>query len=134
MPTVTSENKAEFDREFMRKKGLIREEKPTAEHQAAQLPEMLGSEIVESHRERTYPHATQRWNELRRELQNKEKGWKSLPNIFYDEQGISPPKDVTKWKHAVTPLEHEQHGKKYVVLSQEKRGYTIHHLSKKHDE
>ena len=31
MPTVTSENKAEFDREFMRKKGLMREEKPKDE-------------------------------------------------------------------------------------------------------
>jgi len=31
MPTVTSENKAEFDREFMEKKGVMRKEKPKDE-------------------------------------------------------------------------------------------------------
>ena len=31
MPTVTSEKKAEFDREFMEKKGVMRKEKPKDE-------------------------------------------------------------------------------------------------------
>lgn len=31
MPTVTSENKAEFDREFMEKKGLMQKSKPRDE-------------------------------------------------------------------------------------------------------
>jgi len=127
MPTVTSENLQEFIQ-----KELARKSQPNKSHISTTFPETQGSELVESHKERTFPGAFQRNKEMIRTMRTQGAGWKEQPTIYYDAEMNTPPKDRTKWKHAVTPISHEKHGHKHVVLSQDKSGYSVHHYSKEH--
>jgi hypothetical protein len=126
MPTVTSENKAEFDREFMERKNP-----PKREHISKQLPEVQGSEVHQHHKEREYRYASQAMSEIKRGATSGG-GWKEGQTRYYDENMQTPPKDPKKWAHIVTPLEHKEHGMKHIVLSQNKRGYSVHHYHKPH--
>jgi hypothetical protein len=121
MPTVTSANRVEIIKSEMAKKEMPKKK----EHISANLPGLENSKVIEKHKETTYPHANQAWNEMTRGVHFKQKGWKTHPDIFYGED-LEPVKDA-KWKHAVRPLEHPEHGMKHMVLSQEPRGYTIRH-------
>ena len=121
MPTVTSKNREEFIAQEMAKKEMPKKKT----HISASLPGLEKSKILQTHKERTYPHANQAWNEMTRGIYDKEKGWKTHPDVFYGND-LEPRKDA-KWTHAVRPLEHPEKGMKHMVLSQDSKGYSIRH-------
>jgi hypothetical protein len=128
MPTVTSENKAQFDREFMEKKSS-----KNTKHSSENLPETQGAKLESRNKERHFHHGMQHANEQRRSLYMKNKGWKDSESKFYDKEMNTPPKDPTKWAHMVQTVSHPEMGARHIVLSQDPLGYSISHYSKGND-
>jgi hypothetical protein len=122
--TVTSENREEYISNKLNKKKL---------HESHTLPETQSSEIVEKHKERTWPHADSMRLALIRETNEElmgKKGWDQKKPKFYGHEMESPPKDIHNWKHYVTSFMHPKEGQVHVTVSKDKKGYSIHKFKK----
>lgn len=54
MPTVTSHNKAEFDREFLKQKGLLKEEEKEEKEDKTNVREMAIQQVARAKRHPKY--------------------------------------------------------------------------------